>query len=239
MIANGRIAFHRVAEGDYEGEYSENPENTANPCEHCDLCEHCDSVKSAEWALSAARPTGAIHTDHDFRLAVFNLAKHFKAVAELRDRTVAALRPLVKQWYESAAEELRGRTLTDTYALFGSSWKVVRDPAGDDVVKRAWDIAQIVTPPPEAAMYDDVRVRRLITLCRQLQFENARDNRRTGFYLSGRKAAKLLGVTQPTAALWLAMLVDDGILEVTDAGGGFSGGRRKARSYRYRPDPRE
>jgi hypothetical protein len=189
-------------------------------------------VKSAEWALAAARPTVAVHTDHDYRLAVFNLARHFKAVPELRDRTVAALRPMVKQWHESAAEHLRSRLLTDTYAEFGRAWKAVRDPAGEDVVQRAWDIAQIVTPPPEAAMYDDVRVRRLVSLCRQLQFENDRDNRRTGFYLSGRKAAKLLGVKQPTVANWLAMLVDDSILEVIEAGGGFKGGRRMARCYR-------
>jgi hypothetical protein len=44
--------------------------------------------------------------------------------------------------------------------------------------------------------------------------------------------AKLFGVSQPTAAAWLAMLVEDGVLEVVDAGGGFRGGRRMAREYR-------
>ena len=58
-----------------------------------------------------------------------------------------------------------------------------------------------------------------------------------GFFLGGRRAAALLGVKQPTAAKWLAMLVDDGILEVTDSGGRLKGGRREAESYRYRSNP--
>jgi hypothetical protein len=44
--------------------------------------------------------------------------------------------------------------------------------------------------------------------------------------------AKLFGVSQPTTAAWLTMLVADGVLEVVDAGGGFRGGRRMAREYR-------
>jgi hypothetical protein len=188
-------------------------------------------VKSPEWALSAARLTVAVRSDLDFRLAVFRLARHFKAVPELRDRTASALRPLVQQWHESAVDHLGGRTLADTRAEFANAWKGARDPAGDDVVKRAWDITQAQPLPPEAAMYG-VKIGRLIALCRQLQFENERDNRRTGFYLGGRRAASLLGVKQPTAAKWLALLVDDGILVVTDEGGGQKGGRRMARSYR-------
>lgn len=59
-----------------------------------------------------------------------------------------------------------------------------------------------------------------------------------GFFLGGRRAAELLGVKQPTVAKWLAMLVAGGILEVTDSGCGFKGGRREARSYRYRSNTR-
>jgi hypothetical protein len=44
--------------------------------------------------------------------------------------------------------------------------------------------------------------------------------------------ADLLDITQPTAAKWLVMLVEDGILEITSLGGGFRGGRRMAREYR-------
>jgi hypothetical protein len=102
-----------------------------------------------------------VHTDRDFRLAAFNLARHLKAVPALRDR-----------------------------------------------------------------------VGRLIGLCRQLQHENEYGGRGAGFCLSGYVAAKLLKVSQRTAAAWLAMLVADGVLEVVDVGGGFRGGRRMAREYR-------
>jgi hypothetical protein len=190
------------------------------------------TVKSPEGALAQALPTGDIHTDRDFRLAVFGLARHLKAVPELRDRAAAALRPLVEQWYGRAVGRLGGRTFTDAYAAFINAWRAVRYPAGDDVVKLAWDIASCQPPPPEAAAYDDERVGLLIALCRQLQHENEFANRGAHFFLGGRVAAKLLGVTQPTAAQWLAMLVDDGILEITEPGGAFRGGRRLARGYR-------
>ena len=45
-------------------------------------------------------------------------------------------------------------------------------------------------------------------------------------------AAGQLGVTQPTASLWLGLLVDKGIITVAGPGGGFRGGRRMAREYR-------
>jgi hypothetical protein len=182
--------------------------------------------------LAAALPTGDVRTDRDFRLAVFGLARHLKSVRELRDRAALQLKPLVQQWHQQAAGHLGDRTFTDTYAEFVSAWKAVRYPVGDDVVKLAWDIVCRQAPPPEAAVYDDARVARLVALCRQLQYENDLSGRGAHFFLGGRVVAELLGVTQPTAAKWLAMLVEDGVLEITDLGGGFSGGRRMARGYR-------
>jgi hypothetical protein len=52
------------------------------------------------------------------------------------------------------------------------------------------------------------------------------------FALSGYTVEKLLGIGQRTAARWLAMLVEDGFLVVTKAGGDFRAGRRMAREYR-------
>jgi hypothetical protein len=189
-------------------------------------------VISAEGAVAAALPTGDLNADHDFRRAVFLLARHLKAVPELRDRGAAELKPLVREWCVRAAAHLGGRTFTDAYAEFVTAWKAVRHPAGDDVVKLAWEIACQQPLPPEADDYDDARVGLLINLCRQLQHENELAGRREGFCLGGRKVAKLLGISQPTGAKWLAMLVEDGILEVTGHGGGFRGGHRLAREYR-------
>jgi hypothetical protein len=189
-------------------------------------------VSTAESALAAALPAGDLRSDRDFRLAVFTLARHLKAVQELRDRPASALRPLVQEWHQQAGARLGGHTFTDTYAEFVGVWKGVRFAAGDDVVKLAWEVSGTQPPPPEAAHYDDPRVGRLIGLCRQLQHENEVTGRRAGFALSGYVAGKLLKVCQRTAAAWLAMLVEDGVLEVVDVGGGFRGGRRLAREYR-------
>jgi hypothetical protein len=191
-------------------------------------------VISPDDAIRAALPSGVITGDQDFRLAVFNLARHLKAVPELRDKPAGDLKPSVRDWYEQARPKFRSRLFTDVYAEFVTAWPAVKHPAGDDPVKLAWDIVQILQPPPEAAEYDDPRIGRLIALCRQLQFERGDGM----FFLSGYTAAKLLSVSQPTAAKWFKMLEVDGILEVVDAGGGFKGGRREARSYRCRPDPR-
>jgi hypothetical protein len=177
-------------------------------------------------------PTGDVHADRDFQLAVFNLARHLKAVPELRDRPASALRPLVQEWHQQAGVRLGGRTYTDTYAEFVVAWRGVRFAAGDDVVKLAWEVSGTQPPPPEAANYDDPRVGRLIGLSRHLQRKNEYGGRGSGFCLSGYVAARLLKVSQRTAAAWLAMLVADGVLEVVGAGGGFRGGRRMAREYR-------
>jgi hypothetical protein len=189
-------------------------------------------VKSAAGAVGAALPDAEVRGDRDFRLAVFNLARFLKAVLALRDRPAKDLRPWVQQWHQRAGGRLGGRTFTDTYAEFVGAWDGVRYAAGDDVVKLAWEYAQQQPPPPEASGFDDPRVGLLINLCRQLQHENEREGPGARFYLSGYVAGRLLGVSQPTAANWLRMLVADGVLEPLDSGGGFRGGRRMAREYR-------
>jgi hypothetical protein len=191
-----------------------------------------NAVKSPEEAVEAALPAGGVRTDRDFRLAVFGLARHLKTIPELREQKASALRPLVRQWYEQSAGYLGDRSETYTYMEFVSAWKAVRYAAGDDVVKLAWELVNREPPPPEAAQYDYPRVGMLIALCRQVQHENKLSGRGDHFYLSGRKVEGLLGVTQPTVAKWFNMLVEDGVLEIADAGGEFRKGRRMARGYR-------
>jgi hypothetical protein len=82
--------------------------------------------------------------------------------------------------------------------------------------------------PLESETYDDPRIGLVISLCWELQRENGGNC----FFLSNRKLAELLRVTQPTAGKWLNLLVADCILEVIDIGGGFKDGHRMARTYR-------
>jgi hypothetical protein len=182
--------------------------------------------------VQAALPARAVGTEREFQRAVFKLAQHLKAVGELHDQPAKELKPLVKQWYEQASARLGGRSFTEVYAEFIGAWNGARYAAGDDVVKRAWELAQQQPPPPAGATYDEPKVGLLINLCRQLQQENERSGWGAGFALSGYVVEGLLGVCQRTAANWLKMLVADGVLAVTAAGGNVRDGVRLAREYR-------
>jgi hypothetical protein len=192
-------------------------------------------VKSAEDAVRAALPKNEITFHQDFRRAVFNLARYLKAVSGLLDKQAGDLKPLIREWYDKAKAFLPGRTFAETYAEFVTGWPAVKHPAGDSPVKLAWETVQRQPLPPEAKNYDDERIGKLISLCRQLQREHGGDE----FFLSGYVVARLLGISQPTAAKLFKVLQADGILEVVDQGGVFKDGKRHARSYRCRPDPGE
>lgn len=232
-------SVHRVTDSQLlRGEA--NTENTGNPvnhCEDCEDCEHWDSVNpvttvntviSESW-LKEVLPEAKLKYDSDFRLAVFHLARYLKST-DCRNHEAAQLKPFVKEWQEAAGSLLAGRTFTDVYSTFVGCWATVHTPYKEDVVAKAWAAVQEAGAEPTG--YDDSRVDLLAALCRELQ--------RVGggqFFLSGRTAASLLAVTQPTASQWLNMLVADGILEVVATGGGFKGGRRQAREYRIASPP--
>ena len=80
---------------------------------------------------------------------------------------------------------------------------------------------------PEAAEgCDQPEVRRLVSLCRELQ-RSAGSN---PFYLSCRKAAELLGVGRDKAHRWLFMLMNDRLLEEVCKSDFRT---KRARRYRY------
>ena len=75
---------------------------------------------------------------------------------------------------------------------------------------------------------DDVLVRRLTALCRELQ-------RAAGagpFYLSCHTAGRLLGADPKSANRWLFFLEDEGILQTVEKG---SNRTQRATRYRYLP----
>ena len=188
------------------------------------------SGKSAEEVVLAAVPAVEVRADQDFRLAVFALARRLKAAPDLQNRPVGEMRVWTERSHREARSVLAGRTFTDVWTEFVAAWDRVRTAAGeDDPVTLAWRAIQDQALPNGAENYDDPRVGLLIALCRRLQSDAGGDC----FFLSGERAGELLGVTQPTAAKWFGMLVADEVLTVVDAGGGFRGGRRMARSYRY------
>jgi hypothetical protein len=170
-------------------------------------------VISAGEAVRRALPAEPLVGDREFRLAVFGLARRLKAVPEFSAAELPGLRATVGRWYTLARPHLEGRTFTDVWAEFTDAWPAVRYASGNGPVEAAWAAALAGPPPPEAGNYDDARVGLLIAFCRQLQAENGET-----FFLGGRTAAELLGVTQPTAAKWLKMLAADRLLRVVKAG---------------------
>lgn len=84
------------------------------------------------------------------------------------------------------------------------------------------------TPLPRCAdRYDDVRKKRLVSLCRELQRSIS-----TGpFFLSCRTAEECLGVDYVTASRWLFLLQVDGILALIEPGT-----RHRAARYGYLPE---
>jgi hypothetical protein len=98
--------------------------------------------------VQAALPPRPVGTEREFQRAVFKLAKHLKAVEELRDRRAAELKPLVLEWYERCRDRLGGRSFTEVYSEFVGAWNGVRYAAGDDVVKLSWELAQQQQPRP-------------------------------------------------------------------------------------------
>jgi hypothetical protein len=175
--------------------------------------------------------TREVESDRAFQFAVFNLARHLKGVEELRWLPGVRLKPWVESWYRKVGHCLSRWDFASVYGRFLSAWTTVKRPAGDDVVKDAWEAIQGQPLPKEADAYDDPRFGLLMALCRQLQGVNER-NGRDYFALSGYVAAKYLGVSQRTVADWMKVLVAEGLLDVVSEGGNFRGGRRMAREYR-------
>jgi hypothetical protein len=63
--------------------------------------------------------------------------------------------------------------------------------------------------PDVAERYEEVAVRRLVLLCRELQRHKGEDS----FYLGAPSAGKLLEMPEPWASRWLKQLTEDGVLE--------------------------
>ncbi len=227
---------HRVTAGtSYEPVTPCNPENTCNPVTSCNPvtdvitceCDPCNPVTSVRDAVEAAIPSRPLQYRPDYRAAVFKLARHLKAVESVKDKKAAELKPAVEEWYERSSQFLGDISLADVRSEFSSCWKGVKFPAGDSAVKLAWEIVKAQPLPKEAEEYDD-RLGLLISLCRQLQRENEKDD---SFFLAGRTIGMLFGVDQRAGSAWMTFLVDEGILEELPYGPELKA-RRKAKSYR-------
>lgn len=186
------------------------------------------SVKSFEEALAAARTSAPGH-NHE---RLFTLARGVKAVELARDRpaTEAELRDVFAEWYAMARPHLKRELGADDYWFeFMEGYENVKHPLGRGVMETAWQKATTCEPPKEAKQFEDLKLRQVVSLCRELWVLRNQNP----FFLSCRTVQRLLAHPgHVRAARWLRGLCRAKILAVTEAGGPATG---KATRYRYLP----
>lgn len=155
--------------------------------------------------------------------ALFSLCRRLRARHDLADLHVRELKPAVELWYQLCPHGMP--TLEIVWEQFQRVYLLVKVPFGseDGLLYRVREEAENMLLPPQLAYYTDTQ-RRLVQACLAL-------DRLTGgkdFYLSCRFAGQVLGISHQRAAGLLAILVSDGLLEVTDPGS-----QSEPRRYQY------
>jgi uncharacterized CHY-type Zn-finger protein len=160
-------------------------------------------------AITKTLPTDTGQRDR----CIFTFCQWLKAIPELRERTAAQLKPVVKQWHARAYPVIGTKAFEVTWQDFVYAWARVKWPKGillGPAVQKAHEDTQ---NPPEAADYEDPRTRLLVRVCWQLQQVHGDQP----FYLSLRTAGELLGLSHTEASKRLEMLMADGILAIASA----------------------
>jgi len=157
------------------------------------------------------------------RRCLFDLSRLLKRITP--DASRDELREIVRAWHQQALPFIRTKEFDETWADFTDAWELVRRPAGCSF-QAAAKAADLDIPPFIIERYDG-NLRRLASLCRQLQM-------RWGdrpFPLGCQKAADYLGVSNKMHA-WrlLNTLQADRIIVLEKLGTKKS---KKASEYRY------
>jgi hypothetical protein len=174
-----------------------------------------------EMAIASCLPTGAGQRHK----MLFKLARELKAVPELADAPVAALKTYVKRWHAAARAVIHTKEFEESWFDFAEGWSKVKYPAGKGPMDMIYETVTDTNMPDAASCYEKKKVRMLVGLCRELQ----RAAGSGAFFLSSRTAGGLLGVDHATAARWLRGFAIDEILQVGSRSSG------KASRYRYLP----
>lgn len=154
---------------------------------------------------------------------LFNFLRAVKAMPEYASAPVESLRDPVRAWHAAALPRIATKDFDTTWADAVHAWDRIRHPKGSGplhvAAARAWSMPE----PAAACRYENPKVRRLVSLCVELQ-----NGARAGpFYLTHAAAGELLDVDKKTAGKLLGMLIADRVLECTEPG-------RQGRATRYR-----
>ena len=176
--------------------------------------------KLARDAIDATVPEGPGRRHHQ----LFIFARRLKSIPALADLDAEQLLPIVKTWHKEALSRIATKAFDESWFDFRYAWEHVERASNEGPIAMTYARAIQQDPPRCSLRYEQEALRRLVSLCRELQAE-AGDK---PFFLAGRTAAELIGVEHRTAARWLQMLRQDGVLELVCAGS-----RHKASEYRY------
>jgi hypothetical protein len=169
-------------------------------------------------AIARTLPTGPGQR----RRCLFDLARHLKRIIPEASRD--ELRRIVRAWHIQAHPFIRTKQFDESWIDFSEAWELIRLPAGCcfDAAAKAADLD---VPPSIAEKYDG-NLRRLASLCRQLQ----RQWGKSPFPLGCQKAADFLGVSKFHAWSLLRTLQIDTIIVLKKLGSKKS---KKASEFRY------
>lgn len=183
-------------------------------------CPETEELNTAiEKAIAATLPHqhGARHR------AVFEFARHLKAIPALTAAHAANLMACVRKWHSLALPHIQTKPFEETWCDFLKAWPKVEFPAGESPLNQLY--ATAVAHPAKDVWYEQVGPRVLVTFVRELH----RASNGGEFFLSCRSAATLFGITPMTVSRWLLLLEHDGIIRTVEKG---SRTTRKASTFR-------
>ena len=166
------------------------------------------------------------------RRTLLDLARKLKfrpEFAKIGATEINFLKPYLKRWWKIARPLTSGKHpgFHTSWEDFVFAWEEARVPYG--AAMQAIFEKACSSPPPKLAVerYGEGSLRVILaSLCRELQ----RANGDTTFFLTGRTAGPLLGVSDVHAWRWLKLLEKDGIIKPVKT---YPRRTRKATEYRY------
>lgn len=175
--------------------------------------------KAVEAAIEATLPTvpGARNA------ALFNFARHLKAIPQVATMDHSKLRRIAYEWFERSLPIVTTKTFDVTWSDFLHAYDHARFPLGHNPLSGIKEAAQRM-PNEFTDRFDCPKTLLLIKVCKLLQ----QNMQQRPFFISTREAARILEV-DPTAA-WkrLKMLEREGLLRMAEAGSEY-----RATRYHY------
>jgi len=190
---------------------------------------------SAQTAIEEAMARSIPTAPGTRRMKLLELARMLKFMPEFADipaTRIGFLKPYLKRWWKMAKPHTSGKHphFWTSWQDFVFAWEEARVPFGA-TMQAIFDKARS-TPAPKVAVerYGDGSLRALLaSLCRELQ----RFNGGKSFFLTGRTAGPLMGVSDVHAWRWLKQLAEDHIIDPLKK---HPRGKRLATEFCYLPD---